>query len=346
MQVESLAPITGNSDWSGADVGGRVDKWVFPLSLPETKEVIDAVKRASSLIADPTEITLQHFSLPMLSRRLEGVREALEAGYGFAIIRGIPIHLLSPLEAEIAFWGISSHFGRAISQNAYGDLIGHVRNSGAKFGAKDVRGYDTNAELRFHTDECDILALLCLRTAQSGGVSKVASAARIFNTLLEESPEHLQTLMRGYTFSLMGEHRPGVAPVTDHKIPIFSLHGNRLSCRYTRNTIEQASVYTGVSLSDQERGALDAFLEVANRPSIHAGFNLEPGDMQLLNNLAVLHSRTDYVDFDEEEKKRHLLRMWLTPHAPRELAQEFEERFNGGYSFRLGIPKTRSRAAS
>src|SRR5262249_52683278 len=143
----------------------------------------------------------------------------------------------------------------------YGDMVGQVKDLGRKLGEKDVRGYDTNSELRFHNDECDIIALMCLRPAKSGGLSSMVSSAAVFNRLLETKPGVLPKLFEGYTFSLMGEHRPGVNPVSDHLIPIFSWHGGRISCRYTINTVLQAAKYTGRELSEEERAILFAPLE-------------------------------------------------------------------------------------
>ena len=64
---------------------------------------------------------------------------------------------------------------------------------------------------------------------------------------------------------------------------------------------------------------------------------LEPGDMQLLNNHAVLHARTEYVDFEDPRLKRSL-RLWLTSLNGRTLHPLFENRYGEDYSFRLGIP--------
>ncbi len=40
----------------------------------------------------------------------------------------------------------------------------------------------------------------------------------------------------------------------------------------------------------------------------------EPGDVQLLNNAKILHAREGYQDYDEPERRRHLLRLWLAAH--------------------------------
>ena len=47
---------------------------------------------------------------------------------------------------------------------------------------------------------------------------------------------------------------------------------------------------------------------------------IEPGDIQLLNNHVTLHSRTEFEDWPEEDRKRHLLRMWLSMPNTRELS--------------------------
>ena len=39
----------------------------------------------------------------------------------------------------------------------------------------EVRGYQTNARLNYHADSSDIVALLCLKPAKSGGLSRIAS---------------------------------------------------------------------------------------------------------------------------------------------------------------------------
>src|SRR6185295_3845451 len=254
------------------------------------------------------------FRMPALDASLARIADEVDFGRGFCLVRGFPAGRHSAEECALVAWAVASRLGRPITQNAAGDLVGHVRDLGRKLGEKNVRGYDSTSELRFHVDECDHSVLMCLRTAKSGGVSAVVSSAQVFNQLLATRPDVLPKLFEGYIFSLMGEERPGVGPVSDHLIPIFSWFANRMSCRYTINTVLQAAQY-GAPISAQE-----------------------PGDIQLLNCLSTLHHRTSYEDFAEPERKRHLLRIWLAAHRPRPLAPEFEQRFNAGWSYRRGIP--------
>jgi hypothetical protein len=345
MAKAHLEPVTDRSAWRGEDLAKRADEWTYRLTADDVREVDAALGQARSSGSPAAAITKVQFPLEALAAKFERIAKEVNDGFGFFLIKGLPIERYSQSDAELLIAGVGSHFGTAITQNAFGDVIGHVRDIGAKLGEKDVRGYDTNSELRYHNDESDLITLLCLKRAKSGGLSSIVSSAQMFNELLATRPETLPQLFEGYVFSLMGEHRPGVAPVSDHKIPIYSWHAGRMSCRYTINTVLQASQYTGVELTEEERRTLFAPLEAARQPGMALNFELEPGDLQIANNLSTLHQRTEYVDFEEPEKKRHLLRLWLASSQPRPLAKAFEERFNGGWSFRKGIPVTRQRQA-
>ncbi len=339
-------PVTDRSAWRGSDLAVRQAEWTYRLTAADTAEIEAALSVARASGRPATRLGREEFPLAGLGATFARIATEVNDGLGFFLVKGLPIDRFSPQDAELLIAGVGSHFGTAITQNAYGDVIGHVRDIGAKLGQKDVRGYDTNSELRFHNDESDLIVLLCLKQARSGGLSSIVSSAQVFNELLATRPETLPQLFEGYTFSLMGEHRAGVAPVSDHKIPIYSLYEGRMSCRYTINTVLQAAQYTGKELGEAERTTLFAPLEAARTPGMALSFALEPGDIQIANNLSVLHQRTEYVDFDEPERKRHLLRLWLASSQPRPLAAEFEERFNGGWSFRQGIPVTRKREAA
>lgn len=50
---------------------------------------------------------------------------------------------------------------------------------------------------------------------------------------------------------------------------------------------------------------------LASSPELRISFKMEAGDLLMVNNLAVLHARTRFEDFDEPERKRHILRLWL-----------------------------------
>jgi alpha-ketoglutarate-dependent taurine dioxygenase len=59
---------------------------------------------------------------------------------------------------------------------------------------------------------------------------------------------------------------------------------------------------------------MDAIESIANDPAFHVEMDFQPGDIQWLNNATMLHAREEYVDWEEPERKRHLLRLWLSAH--------------------------------
>jgi hypothetical protein len=335
MPAPHLEPVTDRSAWRGEDLARVPQEWTYRMSVAEIAELEAAVAAVKGRAIEG--LGRDDFRMPALDASLARIADEVDFGRGFCLVRGFPAGRHSAEECALVAWAVASRIGRPITQNAAGDLVGHVRDLGRKLGEKNVRGYDSTSELRFHVDECDHSVLMCLRTAKSGGVSAVVSSAQVFNQLLATRPDVLPKLFEGYIFSLMGEERPGVGPVSDHLIPIFSWFANRMSCRYTINTVLQAAQY-GAPISDQEREILFSVLEAVKTPGLALTFAQEPGDIQLLNCLSTLHHRTSYEDFAEPERKRHLLRIWLAAHRPRPLAPEFEQRFNAGWSYRRGIP--------
>lgn len=55
-------------------------------------------------------------------------------------------------------------------------------------------GIDLGPSQFFHTDDCDIVGLLCIEKAPEGGESDVASSHHVYNALASERPDVLETL--------------------------------------------------------------------------------------------------------------------------------------------------------
>jgi alpha-ketoglutarate-dependent taurine dioxygenase len=337
MSSHYLEPITDHSAWTGEDL--KKDRsWVFQLSHAALAEIDAALRQIQKSGIPIHEINSTNFQTPSLNRDLQKAAHEIEHGTGFVLIRGLPVHRYSEEEVALIFCGIGSHFGIPISQNLKGEKLSRVRAEGGKAGQKNVRAYTTDSRLRFHSDDSDIIALCCLRPAKEGGQSSVVSAMTVYNEIRKICPDYLEQLFNGFVYDLMGEERAGIGPVTENRIPVLSYYSGKLSCRYSRNAINLAPQKSGISLTPKEVEILDFFDSIAERPDLRFDLFLEPGDMQFLNNHIVLHSRTEYVDFKEPHLKRDLLRLWLTAENGRPLAQEFENRYGGSYSFRLGVP--------
>src|SRR5262249_21377645 len=129
----------------------------------------------------------EDFPLPTFSRDLAAVLEELENGRG-VVLRGFDVDRYSLDELRNFYWGVGAHLGHARYQNARGELMGEVRDEYRLYGeVQEERGDPvlgrtsrskarSSGPLRFHTDRCDVVTLLCVRPARRGGASKIVSA--------------------------------------------------------------------------------------------------------------------------------------------------------------------------
>jgi hypothetical protein len=170
----------------------------------------------------------------------------------------------------------------------------------------------TNAEQRPHSDPSDVVALLCIRGAKAGGVSRIASSIAIYNRVLAEWPHEIECLYRGFHHDLRGDETPE-APFgcTPMPIPVYRWYRGVLSCVFNASSTLQAAKRMGRPLPDHEWTLLERIVELAHSDEFRLNMTFEPGDIQLLNNHTVVHWRTGYEDWPERERKRRLLRMWL-----------------------------------
>jgi hypothetical protein len=323
----SLPPeITDASAWRGQDLLGRTD-WVEQLSAAEIAEVESATRRLSATDAfDLTTIRSEDFPLPTLGLRLRRLLDEVLNGRGFVLVQSWPVRRWTRRETVIAFLGIGVHLGNVRMQNAAGHVLGHVRDLGRSSDDPEARIYQTRERQTFHTDSCDVVGLLCLQTAKSGGLSSLVSSTTIFNEMQRRRPDLAPVLFDRIETDRRGEVPAGGRPY--FSIPVFNWYRNLLSTIYQRQYIESARRFPGVKqLTAQQIEALDLFDELANDPALHLNMELQPGDMQFVHNHTILHDRTAFEDFPEPERKRHLLRLWLAPPQARPLPEVFSERF-------------------
>ena len=322
----TLPPETGGrSAWYGPDLEGRTD-WRERLSEAEIVEVESAAKELVKSSHDLTSISAGDFPLPTLGPRLRHLLDEVLNGRGFVLIESLPVHRWTRREAAIAFLGIGVHLGSLRMQNAGGHLLGHVRDLGRSSMDPNARIYQTHERQTHHTDSCDVVGLLCLRTAKSGGLSSLVSSTTIFNEMCRRRPDLLSLLLEPIETDRRGEVPEGGKPY--FSIPVFNWHEGLLSAIYQRQYIESARHFPGVPpLSQVQIEALDLFDELANDPKLNLTMELQPGDIQLVHNHTILHDRTAFEDFAEHDRKRHLLRLWVAPFNARPLPEVFAERF-------------------
>lgn len=314
-------PLTGADVWTGMALAAR-DDWIHVLGADEAGELERAVATTRARGLDLRAVTASDFPLPGMASRLAAIAGALEHGCGVACLRGIPIERFSPDDLRLVLWGIGTHLGTAVSQNKPGDFFAEVRDHGEQLGLAHSRGYRSNASLRFHTDRCDVVALLCVRQCREGGENRITSTPCIHNLMLQRRRDLLEELFGNWFHSRQSEEAPGERRF--YESPVFALHRGRFTCQYSRAYVESAQAFPEVPrLRASQNEALDLLAGLADELAMQT--RMREGDIQFINNHVCLHSRTAITDFDEPERKRLLHRLWLSVPISRELPASFAE---------------------
>src|SRR5215469_12103360 len=303
------APIDHSGAWKVADFKSPAD-YTIELDASHLRDIERAVHRIKAAGLGLDDLQREHFEVPSLRPVIDEIRHQIEDGRGFVVVRRLPVEDYSKDEFGMIFWGIGTYLGRGLSQSVLGDRLGHVKD----FSREDplARAYRNKQELSPHTDSCDLVGLACLRDAHQGGVSRLTSALTVHNVMLDECPEALERLYRGYVFHRRGEEKPGELPYTPYRVPVYSNTEGKVSARYVRTYVEAGEAAAGRPMREAELAVLDRFEEVTKRPELMLEFTLHPGEMYFINNYTILHARTAFDDGDtEDDQRRHLLRLWL-----------------------------------
>lgn len=316
-------PIDSPADWRGPDLARRTD-WICRLTAGDRAEIAAGLEHALARNRPFADMTAADLPLPTFAQRLLHARDVLETGCGIFLFRGFPVADRSVDDLRRLYWGIGRHVGTAVSQSKRGDMLGDVRDIGTDVSGREGRGYTSNAELEFHTDSADVSALFFLRTARAGGLSRFVSSVAIHNEIARRNPEFLEVLYRPYIWSRQGQERAGEAAWYGQ--PIYGVAQGRFASRYIRTHILSARKHHGAPpLTDIQREALQAIDRLAGDPAFCLDMMLEPGDMAFLNSHTTYHARTEFEDHPEPERKRHLLRLWLSVPNSRPLPEGWSE---------------------
>jgi hypothetical protein len=303
-------PIVGPVAWRGEDLGAS-GEWIHELDGAEVAEIESALTAVRRRGLELEQVGRSDFPLPTLGPVIDEWAAQLDGGRGFVLVRGLPVDRWSEDDAALAYWGIGRHLGLPVSQNTDGDLLGHVRDTGADPDDPAVRLYRTRAAQPFHTDGSDVVGLLCLQTARRGGASSIVSSVSVFNEVARRRPDLAPLMFEPFAFDLYEQQGAGERPFLE--MPLATYFGHRLFTMYIRFYIEQAQRHPEAPrLTSQQVELLDLIDEIAASPQFRLDMHFEPGDMQWLSNASILHGRTEYED--DPVRPRHLLRLWLTLH--------------------------------
>ena len=313
-----MKPIAVGSlaDWTVAELQDD-PSWTISLDARAQRDLIDGVRKAH----DPDKTLLDYtrhdfeFGAGMVPLRT-AFAQAMD-GRGISLLRGLPRAGVTEKEFELLTWAIGLHVGVARPQGKATQYQSAVKNVGTVYRSSTGRGYSSNAELDFHTDGSDVVALTCYNKARSGGMSMVSSSLRAHNQIAMERPDIAEILDQPFYFSRQAEEAPDETAFYPN--PVFAAQDGVFCSKWNRNRINSAQKIDGVpQLTDKQREAMDAMDDMLRRPDLMYTMYLQPGDMQILSNHTMLHSRTEFEDYEIADQKRVLFRLWLTPaDAPR-----------------------------
>jgi Taurine catabolism dioxygenase TauD, TfdA family len=321
LPAEAMQRVLDPAAWSAETLGG-VDEFSYAITDADADELVAGVAAFRRRDVPIEEVNRDHFPLNRFAEVLADVRRELVDGRGLVMLRNFPLQRLDREQQAIAYLGLGAYLGNAMSQNKHGHILGHVKDLGGDYADANTRGYMTRAEMRFHSDACDYVGLLCLRTAKSGGASRIASAVTVYNQMLAQRPDLTRELCKDFYRSRSGEVNPGEEPWIKH--PIFCFADGYFSAIGLGAAIDKAQQLPGVPpFTEAQKDAIALYRATVEACAVDIDF--QPGDIQFLNNFVTLHTRREFEDWPEPERKRHLLRLWLSDSSSRPLLKVVRE---------------------
>jgi alpha-ketoglutarate-dependent taurine dioxygenase len=306
-------PITDARAWVGRDLTPA--DWTITLpaeALAELRQVLKNLRHSplETLLLDPRD-----FALDACRATMEKLRTQLTSGIMFAVLDRLPVEEMSHSEATQLYWLLASLVARPVAQKLNGQMFFDVRDTGAKLKpGSGIRPTVTNVDLTYHNDNSyndtppDVVTLLCIHHAMQGGVSRVVSVYSVHNALRADYPDLLPRLYRPFWYDRHAEHLPDEPNA--FSAPVFE-YTDVLNTRLALSEIYAGYALKGDDMDATTRDALAAVQSVFNRPDMRVELEMRAGQIQFVNNRATGHARTEFQDYPEPERKRHLVRLWL-----------------------------------
>ena len=309
-----LGELEPQAEWRAADVADP-EAWTLRTDAADQAEIEGVLATAKAKSTDPLELGRRDFPFDRLAAKLHALSDVLLNGRGFARIAGLDTGRHSDEDLTLLYWGIGLHLGEPRAQNKHGHVLGDVTDQGKTMDDATARGYEFGqVRLDYHSDGSDLVGLLCLRTARSGGLSCVANAVAIHNHLVRERPDLAAVLYEPLPIDARGEEADGAPPF--YLVPCFNRRRGRLFVRFNPLYVLASQRHPDAPrLTATQHEAITAVAALAADPDFNVYMDLQPGEMQFINNYHVLHGRTAYEDDPAGGHKRHLKRLWLVAHG-------------------------------
>lgn len=310
-----LSITNDEADWRGPELAERSD-WLRPLNQAQIAEIGAALATFEASGKSIGEMTREDFPLPEFAGDLAQMSARLQTGPGIQMYRGFPVRDFTKPQLRQIYWGIGLHLGTARAQSRHGDVIGDVRQIVEHGKSFSGRSYTSSDDLHFHCDSADVAGLFCLRVAKQGGISRAVSIVAIHNEMARVRPDLLAALYRPLIYSWRDRQPPGVAP--DYEQPMFAVEDGCFVSRVSPSYIRYGYEKRGIDMPADQKEAMDMFMGLTEDAAFFMEKEFEEGDIQFVNNLRLLHARTEFTDDPDPDEKRHLLRIWLAvPGSPK-----------------------------
>ena len=313
----AMQPVVDPAGWQAAGLG-PVQNWSYSLTQRDQDDIVAAVAAFRKTGLPRVDVARENFPVGQFAGTLNDVHNELKDGRGMVMLQNFPIDRLDLEGNAIGFMGIGVHLGDRMVQNRHGHVLGHVKDLGLDY-TGEGRAYNTRANLRFHADSCDYVALLCLQVSKSGGESRVVSSVTVYNEMLKRRPDLTKVLTEDF-YRAMGVDRDKDSQPW-YTQPIFMFDHGYFNAAAVGVSIDKAQKIPGVPpLTAAQKEAVQFYRDLVDE--LAADIPFRPGDVQILNNFVMLHSRREYEDWPEENRRRHLLRLWIRDDGARPIRDD------------------------
>ena len=331
MAIPIPKPLSGPAAWTAADLESN-NGWLVTFDTDEIAWLDDAIDSVMSQQMTWSSLTMDQFPLPRLAKKLEVISRELEDGCGMVNLRGISPGRYTADAIRMLLYAKTHNQVLTVYQNPQGQLLRDICNEGDEVG-KTYGQMDTGegvflssrartastGQLRFHTDRADIVGLLCVSRAKSGGETRIASSVKVHNEMIRRRPAFAKLLYGPIYRSRLGEEKGGDQMF--YPLPVFGCRDGKFTSHYSRTYVEAAQLLPEVpKMTDDQWAALDLLADLADEYCVESVF--EPGDIQLLNNHVIYHARRPFIDDADLGYKRNLMRIWLCPPGNRALPED------------------------
>ena len=156
---------------------------------------------------DLRTVAAEDYPLDLCAPAAAEWRQEVDRGRGFVLVRGLRTEFYSDALSAAIYYILGLHMGDPIRLNEMGDLMDHVYATSDKtMDDPTALSSKVRDKLVFHSDSSDIVALMCLRPAMTGGASCLVSGAEIYNEILRRRPDLAPLLLEPFHFDWRGHY--------------------------------------------------------------------------------------------------------------------------------------------